>query len=245
MQQLFTSRPHAVAQNDWTARPSTLAIHERPSGTGIITLEGQATDPVGNPHERNMEDAVAQGRWHFGPVIGEGRRNVERFVAMQFKKAYDARITEFMPDLMGLYDNAALAAACGLRLAATGPMFLEQYLERPADEMLCEKTDTATCRSTMMEVGNLSIARPGYARHLVYWLTMHLRKAGMQWALFSAVPALLNNFRRLGVPLLILAPADPVKISAEVRATWGSYYDQRPQVSAVNVDTAFRALSNT
>jgi hypothetical protein len=67
----------------------------------------------------------------------------------------------------------------------------------------------------------------------------------MQWALFSAVPALLNNFRRLGVPLLIIAPADPVKISAEVRATWGSYYDQRPQVSAVNVDTAFRALSNT
>lgn len=205
---------------------------------------GRATGPVENAHEPRMAHAADRDRWHFGLVTGEGRRSVEHFVASQFRKAYAARITEFMPDLMGLYDNTALAAACGLRQAATGPMFLEQYLERPAEEMLGEKAGTATNRRSMMEVGNLSIARPGYARHLVFWLTMHMRNAGMQWALFSAVPALLNNFRRLGIPLLILAPADPEKISAEVRATWGTYYDQRPQVSAVNVDTAFRALGN-
>lgn len=174
-----------------------------------------------------------------------GRSSVEHFVATQFKKAYGAKISEFMPDLMGLYDDATLAAACGLRLAATGQMFLEQYLEHPAEEVLGMKTGTATSRHTMMEVGNLSIARPGYARHLVYWLTMHMRNAGMQWALFSAVPALLNNFRRLGIPLLILAPADPKRISADMRATWGTYYDQQPQVSAVNVESAFKALIKT
>jgi hypothetical protein len=244
MQQPYITRPHAHGQNDRAARLPTPAIHGKALGTGMVALAGRANGKSENAREYRIENAAALDRWHFGLVTGEGRRNVENFVATQFNKAYGARITEFMPDLMGLYDNNALAAACGLRRAATGPMFLEQYLEHPADEILGEKTGTATNRNTMMEVGNLSIARPGYARHLVFWLTMHLRNAGMQWALFSAVPALLNNFRRLGVPLLILAPADPAKVSAEVRATWGTYYDQRPQVSAVDVETAFRALGN-
>lgn len=244
MQQPIIIRAHANGQIDRTARTPNPAIHGKAIGNGTVSLPGRANGTVENTHERRLEDAAAHDRWHFGLVTGEGRRSVEHFVSTQFRKAYNARITEFMPDLMGLYDNADLAAACGLRQAATGPMFLEQYLERPADEMLGEKTGTATKRRSMMEVGNLAIARPGYARHLVFWLTMHMRNAGMQWVLFSAVPALLNNFRRLGVPLLILAPADPAKISAEVRATWGTYYDQRPQVTAVNVETAFRALSN-
>lgn len=244
MQQPIIIRAHANGQIDRTARTPNPAIHGNAIGTGMVSLADRANGTVENTHERRLEDAAAQDRWHFGLVTGEGRRCVEHFVSSQFKKAYDARITEFMPDLMGLYDNTALAAACGLRPAATGPLFLEQYLERPSDEMLGELSGAVANRSRMMEVGNLSIARPGYARHLVFWLTMHMRNAGMEWALFSAVPALLNNFRRLGVPLLILAPADPTKISAEVRATWGTYYDQRPQVSAVNVETAFIALSN-
>jgi hypothetical protein len=98
-------------------------------------------------------------------------------------------------------------------------------------------------RRSIVEVGNLSISRPGYARHLVYWLTMHLRSTGMQWAVFSAVPALRNNFLRLGIPLFTLGQASPDKLPAETKAAWGTYYDQQPQVTAVSVESAFEALS--
>jgi len=74
-------------------------------------------------------------------------------------------------------------------------------------------------------------------------LTMHLRSTGMQWAVFSAVPALRNNFLRLGIPLFTMGPASPDKLPAETKAAWGSYYDQQPQVTAVSVESAFEALS--
>jgi hypothetical protein len=65
----------------------------------------------------------------------------------------------------------------------------------------------------------------------------------MQWALFSAVPALRNNFLRLGIPMITLAPADPGRLSGNALANWGTYYDQQPQVTAVHVATAFATLA--
>jgi hypothetical protein len=189
-------------------------------------------------------DAVTPraGRWRFGPAGQANRHAVEDFIASGFMKAYGARLNAFMPELMMLHDHKALAAACGLRPAAEAPLFLEQYLDQPAEKMLGQSTGKSIARRKIVEVGNLSILRPGYARHFVIHLTQHLRSIGMQWTLFSAVPALRNNFRRLGIPMITLAPADPARLASAVRAEWGSYYEQHPMVTAVNVDTAFNAL---
>lgn len=189
----------------------------------------------------NTGNATA-GRWRFGPAGQATRNTVENFIASGFMKAYGAHLTEFMPELMMLHDRNELAAACGLRPAADAPLFLEQYLDQPAEKMLGESTGQTIARRNIIEVGNLSILRPGYARHFVIQLTQYLRSIGMQWTLFSAVPALRNNFRRLGIPMITLAPADPARLAGIVRAGWGSYYDQHPLVTAVNVDTAFNAL---
>lgn len=186
----------------------------------------------------------AADRWRFEQVSADKRRPTENFIAAQFLKAYGARISEFMPELMGLYDNGALAAACGLRAAASGSMFLEQYLEHPVENVLGEMTGTAIQRRTIVEVGNLSISRPGYARHLVCWLTLHLHDMGIQWVVFSAVPALRNNFQRLGIPMVTMAPARYDMLPEGADASWGSYYDQKPMVTAVSVESAFKALGN-
>jgi len=188
---------------------------------------------------RNAAAATPPHRWRFATVGAEIRPAVESFIAAGFLKAYDAHLTEFMPELVVLHDHGELAAACGLRPAAASPLFLEQYLDLPVEHAL------AACgaeRHTIIEIGNLSIARPGYARHLVCGLTRLLHERGMRWALFSAVPALRNNFRRLGIPMTDLGPADPARLPATVRANWGSYYLQQPQVTAVQVATAFAAL---
>jgi len=188
-------------------------------------------------------ETPVQARWHFGAVNGKTRSETERFIAAGFLKAYGARLSEFMPELMGLYHDDALVAACGLRPAATGALFLEQYLDHSADSALKQATGANAKRETIIEVGNLSVSRAGYARHFVAWLTRHLHDSGMHWALFSAVPALRNNFLRLGIPMITLAPADPDRLIGNVRASWGSYYEQHPQVTAVHVATAFATLA--
>lgn len=188
-------------------------------------------------------EAPTQPRWHFGAVNGETRKDTERFIAAGFLKAYGARLTEFMPELMGLYHDDALVAACGLRPAENGTLFLEQYLDHSVDIALNRATGITADRKKIIEVGNLSVSRAGYARHFVAWLTRHLHDSGMQWALFSAVPALRNNFLRLGIPMITLAPADPGRLTGNARANWGTYYDQQPQVTAVHVATAFATLA--
>ena len=204
-------------------------------------LAEAAAEPV--PFFSNAPD-TSRRRWSFGVAGAHARRATENFIAAGFRKAYGANLGEFMPELMVLRDGAELVAACGLRHAAAGPLFLEQYLDPPADELLCRLGEGPVARSRLIEVGNLSVSRPGYARHFVAWLTQHLHGAGMHWALFSAVPALRNNFLRLGIPMVILAAADPQRLPADKRRNWGSYYDQQPQVTAVHVATAFHTLEN-
>jgi len=188
-------------------------------------------------------ETPTQARWHFGAVNGKTRSDTERFIAAGFLKAYGAQLTEFMPELMGLYHDDALVAACGLRPAARGALFLEQYLDHSVDIALKQATGINAERETIIEVGNLAVSRAGYARHFVAWLTRHLHDSGLHWALFSAVPALRNNFLRLGIPMITLAPADPNRLTGDVRASWGTYYDQHPQVTAVHVATAFATLT--
>jgi hypothetical protein len=198
-----------------------------------------------SPSQCGTSSDTSAGRWRFGAVHGEARLATESFIAEGFLKAYGARITEFMPELMGLNDGPLLAAACGLRPAAVGTLFLEQYLEHPVEQVLGHATGTTTNRNGIIEVGNLSVARPGYARHFVLWLTLHLRGIGMEWALFSAVPALRNNFMRLGIPLVTLGSAAPERLADPVRTNWGTYYEQGPQVTAVHVATAHSTLCGT
>ena len=62
------------------------------------------------------------------------------------------------------------------------------------------------------------------------------------WVVFTAVPALRNSFRRIGIPLVTLATADGNRLPAAARAEWGDYYEQAPAVTAVRVRSAFDAV---
>lgn len=228
MQLLDINRPHASGRSG-SPQQWPVAAHRHTLDVAELTGGGVPT---------------AAERWRFKHISAGGRGMAENFIAAQFRKAYGARITEFMPELMGLYDGETLAAVCGLRTAASGRLFLEQYLEHPADILLNGMTGRIISRLSMVEVGNLSISRPGYARHLVFWLTMHLHDAGMEWVVFSAVPALRNNFLRLGIPLVTLGAARPDRLPDGDVAAWGSYYEQQPLVTAVSVEAALKALGD-
>ena len=180
--------------------------------------------------------------WSFTSAGIPERPDVEAFIRRGFEQAYGSRLEQLMPDLMVLRRHSEIAAACGLRPAALANLFVEVYLDAPIERILATTADPTIARAEITEVGNLVIAQPGYARRLIVHLAAHLYARGTRWVVFTAVPALRNSFRRLGIPLLSLGPAEAARLSPDERARWGTYYEHLPVVTAVNVADAFQAV---
>lgn len=163
---------------------------------------------------------------------GARRHAVEAFIRRRFAEEHGARVTRFMPCLLGLHAaDGSLHGAVGLRLARTGPLFLERYLDRPVEEALADRGIAGVSRERLVEVGNLAADGQGTARRLIVELAGRLSGEGLDWVVFTATPTLANSFRRLGLAPHRLGAADPSRLGAE-RADWGRYYDGHPQVMA-------------
>lgn len=172
------------------------------------------------------------------------RSEVENFIRASFAAAYGARLHHFLPELMRVRDaHRVLLAALGLRTAGSAALFLEQYLEIPIERALAATLDRDVARAGLVEVGNLAVAHAGGTRWLIAALTAYLKGAGLDWAVFTAVPALRNAFARMGIELVAIAPADPRRLAAAERAQWGRYYETGPWVMAANVHRSFDSLT--
>ena len=176
------------------------------------------------------------------------RGALEGFIRQVFANAYQARISECMPVLMGLYDSSdTVQAALGLRFAHGGALFLEHYLDEPVESILATRLGGyaeryAPGREHIIEVGNLAASQAGGTRWLIIALTALLQSAAFEWVVFTATRTLRNAFNRLGLYMLPLAAAEAARLPAPARAEWGSYYAQDPCVVAVNVQHTYGVL---
>lgn len=168
-----------------------------------------------------------------GPDAPE-RAELELFIRDVFHRAYGASIKHFLPQLMSLRDaGGRLLAVCGLRNADHGALFLETYLDAPVEHVIADRTLHGVERSDIVEIGNLAVAEPGIAPHLLASVSHYLHGTGTQWAVFTAIPVLRNSLTRLNMQLEVLADASLQRIAPAERPEWGSYYDKNPQVMAV------------
>lgn len=168
-----------------------------------------------------------------GPDASE-RAELEQFIHNVFHRAYGASIRHFMPQLMSLRDaGGRLLAVCGLRKAEDGELFLETYLDAPVENIIADRTQNNVMRSDIVEIGNLAVAEPGIAPHLLASVSHYLHGTGTQWAVFTAIPVLRNSLNRLNMELEVLADASLQCIAPAERPEWGTYYDKNPQVMAV------------
>ena len=160
------------------------------------------------------------------------RAAFEEFIAARFVRAYGARVTQFLPHLLGVRDRlASWQAAAGYAAAGAQFLFLEQYLERPVEHAIASALGRPVARAGIVEVGNLAAVSAGMARALIPQLARHLHRLGYIWVAFTATRALRNSFYRLGLRPLALTPADPARL-ADGGASWGTYYDHDPVVMA-------------
>lgn len=163
-----------------------------------------------------------------------GRAELELFVQRGFKQAHGADIQHFLPEMLGLYDGrATLDAAVGIRLASTGQLFLEQYLDEPMEAALAPRVGEVS-RGTLVEVGNLASLSAGGARLLIIAVTWLLAARGLRWVAFTGTSTLVNSFHRLGLEPMVLGHADAERLD-DPGSNWGTYYEQRPQVFAGDI----------
>lgn len=175
------------------------------------------------------------------PASHPQRASFEQFIATRFARAYGARLSHFLPNLLGVRGDAGQwRAAAGYAAALDGPLFLEQYLDRPVEEALTAALGRPAHRARIVEVGNLAAVSAGAARALIPLLARSLQRLGYRWVVFTATRELRNSFRRLGLQPLVLAPADPARVAGG-GAAWGSYYQRDPQVMAGRIALGLRS----
>ena len=162
------------------------------------------------------------------------RTEVEAFIARVFAKAYGANVQLFMPQLVALRDeNNALVAAFGLRKATTEPLFLEQYLDVPIEQLLSASLSIATSRTQITEIGNLAVENPRNAGALIAAVIDYSLTSGVQWCVCTAHHTLQNALIKGGREVTALQMADKNRLSPQALATWGTYYQNNPQIVAV------------
>lgn len=165
------------------------------------------------------------------------RRAAEAFIRATFRKVYAADVPAFAPNLMLIEQDVRPLAAVGWRSAAEEGLLLERYLDVPIEHEIGRLAGQAVPRESIVEVGNLAAERPGSSVDLILLLAAHLDLLGFEWVAFTATSELIGIFRRLGLPPLALAQADPERLGDEALA-WGRYYDTRPVVVAGRIRMA-------
>lgn len=175
------------------------------------------------------------------PADSPRRGEAEGFIRRVFAAHYGANVHSFAPDLMLLERHGRPYAATGWRGAATGPLFLESYLDQPAEALLSNLAGHAVARGKVAEVGHLAALQPGSGVAIILALAAHLDRHGYEWVIFTATRDLLGIFAKLGLPPLALARADPARLGAAA-GDWGRYYDTGPIVVAGRIRLALERL---
>ena len=162
------------------------------------------------------------------------RAEVEAFIYQVFYGAYGAKVKNFMPTLIALRDEKAqLMAAFGMRQAKNNSLFLEQYLDEPIETVISNSLNQVIKREDITEIGNLAVNNPRNAGILIAHVIQHSIDAGVKWCVATAHQTLQNGLRKGGCDVFPIHSVDPIRLPASVRADWGSYYKNKPQVIAV------------
>ena len=162
------------------------------------------------------------------------RAEVEAFIYQVFYQAYGAKVNNFMPKLIALRDEKShLMAAFGMREARNNSLFLEKYLDDPIEAVISKSLNQAIPRADITEIGNLAVNNPRNAGILIAHVIQHSIDAGVQWCVATAHQTLQNGLRKGGCDVFPIHEVDPMRLPAGVRADWGSYYENKPQVIAV------------
>lgn len=169
-------------------------------------------------------------------------QQLSRLIESVFKRAYEAEVLVTYPQLLGVYANDGNPqSALGMRGAHEQKLFLEYYLDKPAQQVIFDKTRLRFTRSKIAEAGNLASMRITALRDLMFALSIQLKQEGFEYILFTGTESLRRYLQLLGMEPVVYAKADPARLP-EGSINWGKYYDTNPMVMGGAVDTFYYGL---
>ena len=166
------------------------------------------------------------------------RGQAEIFIGEKFQEVYGAELHDFLPQLLTMQCAGKLSGVAGISPARGRALFLEQYLDKPVEQELAALTGKSVRREEIVEIGNLVAANNGASLALFIVLASLLQDAGFTTLVFTLTEQLRNKFHRLGFEPLFIADAEESELAPGTGSRWGSYYQQRPQVMAGNLQKA-------
>ncbi|PTS87058.1 hypothetical protein DBR41_25940 [Pseudomonas sp. HMWF010] len=171
------------------------------------------------------------------------RRRVEAYIERAYAQAFNGKIRRHYPTLMSVQDAAGqIHGAVGFRQAASGALFLEQYLDEPIEAAIDRKSGETVCRSSVAEIGSLASESAGASLFLFLALARHLHHKGCTHAAATATRQLRRSFARVGFATETLTRADAGRLG-EGAADWGGYYQRDPEVMVGAIAPALPALA--
>ena len=168
---------------------------------------------------------------------GEGRLEVQHFIAEAYSRIFGANLREFYPFLIALCGPGnQLLGASGARYARGQKLFAEQYLGMPAEDAIAEQTGNRIDRQHLVEVGSFSVVRPALTYPFISMLGSWLQSYDVDWLLFVLTRSFRRLFERAGIDMLDLGAASAERLAPSTN-DWGSYYWHEPRIMAVNLQT--------
>ncbi|GGO86762.1 thermostable hemolysin [Marinobacterium nitratireducens] len=165
---------------------------------------------------------------------------IKRFACARYADVHQARLRHFLPQQILLRDGNQWKASCGIRYADRQPLFLEQYLDAPVEDVLRPFAGKPVRREQIVEVGNLAGER-GSARLMILSLTRYLTEGGIDFVVFTATRELQHAFSRLGLSLGFLTEARAQRLASGLD-DWGHYYRHNPAVFAGSVADGWSSI---
>lgn len=170
------------------------------------------------------------------------RKAVEKFIQAGFAKTYKANVTISMPWLLAV-QNAKYKAALGIR-SAIEPLFVEQYLPAPIEQVLAQHIGVSNIqRNTIAEIGHLYSNGQRFTLPLLLVTAVSLFCSNYQYMVFSGTEQVLKLITKTGVNCSIITDAKKSLLKAS-QDNWGSYYDTHPKVVYIALSEVIALINN-
>jgi hypothetical protein len=203
-------------------------------------MQTQVEPPAEHPASRTRTQLPRLRVCAHGPD-SPTRADLEEFVRRRFERTHGAQVRSFMPTLLSIDDRSGQRlGVIGLRCAADGPLYLEQYLDLPIERAIAAGTVTPEpARSDIVEIGNLACPTGRAGLLAISVLPAYLAARGHAWIAFTATRTVRRLLDELDAPIFELAEARESRV-VTAPDQWGSYYDQEPRVHAARLRDGLR-----
>jgi hypothetical protein len=174
----------------------------------------------------------------------EKRLLVEAYVHDKFNESYAANVQHFLPYFLTLKCNDNICSVVGFRLAESGPLYLEKYLQHPIEQEIGMRFNTAIQRESVIEIGNLVSTWRGSSQLLFILLTDLLMRINREWVVFTATKDVEHLLQKMHFTLIPLGEASKNMLGDE-KDQWGSYYQDKPRLILGHIPSAMSRLKQS